>query len=496
MTASTEILGSSSNKDTKVLPTVTATEEDAHIVDSDISGNFKFPFFDNAQDLDLSKSYQSNKANSNFSPSMKHKAFSDNEMDGLGVEDSTKNVFSPHAFGAMTLSPIATNRESDSSVLYVEQAGEYLDMKPQDRKGNEMKGASLVMGDDLESARKQVGESSNKFIDRIRNAAHKRKVAVARSRDSLVAKEQEQLRSIAEFKAIKENRNNAENTRATEIQSKPPGFRKSLKSTKKITFSGLGVPKVEKRPATTPFSPLLGSRRKVKVPVKALEAPFPAIVPPRNIGQLSRHRSKQQKMRQTSASPKTEKDSTNTTKGFKARPMPSSTGIRGRAGQMGVPKVSKRPTTIPVSPGLGRRRESLKKDCREKRGTKLKLSFRSASLGLDECRQSASSNTSLGSRSSTPSNGENSGLLGLNFLRSSTPNSHFHDTNRRSSSTPRLISKSAPFEPCSTKRAMKRSLYDSACDENRKIKLQEERERLEERIREMQKELLLLGRKI
>jgi hypothetical protein len=122
MTASTEILGSSSNKDTKVLPTVTATEEDAHIVDSDISGNFKFPFFDNAQDLDLSKSYQSNKANSNFSPSMKHKAFSDNEMDGLGVEDSTKNVFSPHAFGAMTLSPIATNRESDSSVLYVEQA--------------------------------------------------------------------------------------------------------------------------------------------------------------------------------------------------------------------------------------------------------------------------------------------------------------------------------------------------------------------------------------
>jgi hypothetical protein len=53
-------------------------------------------------------------------------------------------------------------------------------------------------------------------------------------------------------------------------------------------------------------------------------------------------------------------------KPFKARPIPST--IRQSCGQVGVPKVTKRPTTKAISPKLGRMRKSHQKEIRASKG--------------------------------------------------------------------------------------------------------------------------------
>lgn len=193
---------------------------------------------------------------------------------------------------------------------------------------------------DLTSAKKHLDASSLAFIERLRGAAHRRKLQVARSRDDLVAKEREQLLSIA---SSKEQQLSVAPELPPTLQpaydrvEKSVGAYKPFKARPVPNTTGhfgsggqVGVPKVEKKPATTPFSPLLGARRPKK---EGKSFTYQTLREPRNI-------------MQSKSLP------------FKARPAPPTTGYLGHGGQAGVPKIPKRPTTVPESPLLGKKRSS------------------------------------------------------------------------------------------------------------------------------------------
>ena len=177
----------------------------------------------------------------------------------------------------MELSPIAKSRDSDErhNIIIDHDQPSIVDNTTNRTTALSSSSSSSPISrhDDLQSARKQVGESSSNFIDKIRYAAHKRKVAVTRSRDSLVAKEkeQEQLRSIATTATSTERDDSKEN--CVPERRSDTFFKNPFKNKTSVGFGGFGVPKVEKRPTTTPFSPLLGSRRKEKIKPKSLRQP-------------------------------------------------------------------------------------------------------------------------------------------------------------------------------------------------------------------------------
>ena len=151
----------------------------------------------------------------------------------------------------------------------------------------------------------QLGATSLAFIHHLRGAAFRRKLKLTQSRDSLVAKEQERDRARAARLLEEES--------PKVFQARPVPEAVGVKGKGGIS----GVPKVPKRPLTTPKSPMLGFRfRKVDDP-------------------------------EEEALPEAH---------FRARPLPKTTGAAGRAGQAGVPRVPKRATTVPFSPLLGMRR--------------------------------------------------------------------------------------------------------------------------------------------
>ena len=319
------------------------------------TSSFKFPFTDNEEsELSLSESFremQEEKRTSSSLPVTNRQnnyysalAFSidDSKIDEEGDGDTSTVPPSPSDFGGMgLLSPISKSRESDGGEILQLDLVDPIGGTNSSESNNdsntvrndtttEQREDNIIIEDpatpfspsssgnssssppttppatedDLQSAKKEVGERSSNFIDKIRNAAHKRSVAVTRSRDSLVAKEQEQLRSNAESKTrsaasvMNDLQTVDENTKEV-VDAKENGIsnRHQSKHSKKnsIGFGGVGVPKVDKRPTTMPLSPMLGSRRK----------------------------------------------------GDSAASF----------GGSGVPKVEKRPTTTPMSPMLGSRRK-------------------------------------------------------------------------------------------------------------------------------------------
>ena len=210
---------------------------------------------------------------------------------------------------------------------------------------------------DLTSAKKNLDASSMAFIERLRGAAHRRKLRVARSRDSLAAKEREHLLSIAsanERRLLMAPKDTTVRAAASSVDHmttvepyKPFKARPAPSTTGQLGSGGqVGVPKVEKKPTTTPFSPLLGARRPKNEHVSALDTP-------------SKHAPRRSASRFVSIVTKSLTPKKSRGVPFKARPAPPTTGIQGHAGQVGVPKVAKRPATVPVSPGLGIRRSSL-----------------------------------------------------------------------------------------------------------------------------------------
>lgn len=295
---------------------------------------------------------------------------------------------------------------------------------------------------DLVSAKKHIDASSLMFIERLRGAAHRRKLEVTRSRDSLAAKEQQQLISNAASKerqrqllAYKEEH---ASTVSIEQGYKPFKARPMVQSG---SGGQVGVPKVEKKPTTTPFSPQLGAKRQQRLRVPALE--------------------------------------------------------KGHGGQFGVPKVEKKKTTVPVSPHLGLRRppqpaQTFTRDRnKEKRRDKVSqvkppenlmvridASRKQPMVGRRESFESNKNRPMPCLNYSYSSSDSSAGLRGLDFLSTLSSSSDSlqitalsHENTAPANVTPRN-SKTSGYIPHSTERAKKRADFDAHRVENEARRLE------------------------
>jgi hypothetical protein len=595
------------------------------------TSSFKFPFTDNEEsELSLSESFRemqegkrtlsslpvTNRQNNNFS-SLAY-SIDDSKIDEEGDGDTSTVPPSPSDFAGMGfLSPISKCRESDGGEILqldlvdpvggtnssesnndnnivrndttteqredniiIEDPATPFSPSSSDNSSSSPPTAPPATEDDLQSAKKEVGERSSNFIDKIRNAAHKRRVAVTRSRDSLVAKEQEQLRSIAESKtrsaasvmndlqSVNENMKQAVDAKENGISNRhhskhskkssigfggvgvpkvgkrpttmplSPMLGSRRKRDNAATFGGSGAPKVEKRPTTTPMSPMLGSRRKgdnsatskvldrkskrplsgkvSKVIIKGPTAKSNTTkslsnkVNTNTLNHLGESKVKEKKKNKSSSK---KEISVGPSAIFKARPVPSSANWKFHAGQNGVPKVSKRAVTVPLSPCLGPKRPSeknVKRIGKTTDGGKRKSIMKISTSRLSGLSMSSTQNrTSVSSPSSVTSSVRSADLLGLNLVDSrltdSTPEdlllnsiSEEERNNYDNNVTPTNSSASSfkPFEPRSTTRANMRKKYDIRRIENRELKLQEEREQLKLRIKMIHRELIILSKQI
>eukprot|EP00980_Cylindrotheca_fusiformis_P006270 scaffold1340_cov122-Cylindrotheca_fusiformis.AAC.13 len=315
----------------------------------------------------------------------------------------------------------------------------------------------------LRNIRKQVDESSHNFINRIRNAAQQRKKALTRSRDTLKAQELDQLqaRAAASGKLSEEKEAVSTETSMSNRDSDVGSVRKQFKARplpESNGFKGMGglygVPKVEKKPTTTPFSPLLGSRRPQKVKAKALQKPGLEMSTNNQFPRKQRHKvGGEEGLARLTPNRTT----------FKARPVPSFIGKKGQGGLTGVPKVQKRTATIPISPVLGLRR---KPDSREDQGP------------IDPTK------TVIIRGQASP------GLRGLDLLEG-TPKSRRVPGEKDENKIPNT-DQSLAYVPYSSIRAKKRADYDARRDENMELKLENELKNREKEIQRMHRELRIL----
>ena len=376
---------------------------------------------------------------------------------------------------------------------------------------------------DFSSARKLIDQSSNEFIERLRSAAHRRKVAMAKSRDSLAAKEREQQQlamedskkradeaaraaseAAEEAKRLLEEKTSAMNRQRAAEQEAMFKARPLPSTNGAKGMGGLaGVPKVETKPTTTPFSPLLGNRRKSKVTIKALEPPKVLNTKPKmnSADKTALAPSSSKGIGQTSSSRHSDNETT-----FKARPLPKSNGLKGHGGQIGVPKVLKRPVTVPFSPLLGhRRRKSIpSSETPAPSRSALATIGKSKSAGsmlndrntigrnslLNESTNLNCSNRSSVTKYSASSTGK-SPLVGIHFLET-TPSSVYtrprHSATDEENLTP-TNANTSEYIPHSTIRAQKRAAYDAVREEREIERHEKEKNKLEGQIREMHRHL-------
>jgi len=195
----------------------------------------------------------------------------------------------------------------------------------------------LAQPKDLSSARKKLTAQSSALVERLRGASQRRKMQLSRSRDSFAAKEQKHLMTLendnddlvyspdGECEKIDEESEGNEDVSFICRKSCHNFKARPLPVTNLVESGGhFGVPKVAKRPTTTPLSPLLGIRR-----IKKVES---------NLGEPFENRSSNRK------------------KTVAENPPNQPLITVGSGGHFGVPKVAKRPTTTPLSPLLGIRR--------------------------------------------------------------------------------------------------------------------------------------------
>lgn len=362
----------------------------------------------------------------------------------------------------------------------------------------------------MSSATKKVNESSNNFIKRIRDVAHKRKLSMTRSRDNLKATQKEKMLPINDEAVheddhadanyignayvddratVESNLGDDKAMNSTNNSQESPKSRKSLsnqslnnsntdeyhfkarpvpETTGNKGVGGLtGVPKVAKRPLTTPFSPLLGSRRPEKVSVKALESP-------KKVKPNLKKKEKSKRVTITDC-PKTPQPETSTPPTFKARPMPSFVGRKGRGGLTGVPKVQKRPLTVPRSPVLGVRRSSSM--------NQQKVQAFSEKKSVEENQTSVLSGSSMISR-----NSDLQGLVVLDTQQSTGSDVRVgNDENIRPKNNSNIA-----FQLQSTARAKERADYNIRRDEKMKRKKEQDLKSRQREVRKMEKELIAL----
>mmetsp|Transcript_18093 Transcript_18093/g.27372 ORF Transcript_18093/g.27372 Transcript_18093/m.27372 type:complete len:592 (+) Transcript_18093:27-1802(+) len=179
----------------------------------------------------------------------------------------------------------------------------------------------------IDSARKKIGASSHAFMEQLRGAANRRKDQVIRSRDSLVAKQNDIKETTKKaIDAVVETKESLDLQIKKEI-STMKHFR-ALPLTSTSSRGGMiGIRKVEKKKSTVPVSPLLGARRSGKEMKDISEKVVDSIA-------------------------KTQ-ESLGLQMQFRALQMPSTSS---RGGMVGIRKVEKKKSTMPVSPLLGARR--------------------------------------------------------------------------------------------------------------------------------------------
>lgn len=358
---------------------------------------------------------------------------------------------------------------------------------------------------DLTSVRKEVGKSSHEFIERIQNAARRRKVAMTRSRDSLAAKELERLRSHDEKQAMDAHAVDPDGENKDEGALVPIPENKGFKArplpptTGSLGNGGLdGVPKVEKRPTTTPFSPLLGPRRPRKIKIKALARPKQHNAS-RSTPQGQLKTALQESMPALPA-PRINKPAPTKIDGlvrpFKARAVPLAVRAAGNGGQYGIPKVEKRPPTVAQSPLLGPRRftrsmgteaDAPNKDVTQQ-GTTGKANS-STRTGTRRLVRSLSGTSSM----STPQSAvkDSPSLLGLQLL--STPHAIAEENDENTTPNNGYVK---TFELHSTRRASKRAEFDIRRKTMFEVRIQREMEEREKSIQSINRDLKLLRREL
>jgi hypothetical protein len=311
--------------------------------------------------------------------------------------------------------------------------------------------------DEITKTKEELGATSLAFIQRLRGAAFRRKMNLARSRDSLAAKERKQLEDIAASKAararmseetarpststVSERRKTISTWTATKDSFKA----RPVPSTTGVQGSGglSGVPKVPKKPTTTPLSPLLGARRQQRTDGQGAD--------PESVA------------RPASTTAPSEN-------AFRARPLPRTTGKVGGAGQSGVPKVPKRPTTVPRSPLLGFRRIQTEESRRIDPQLQGSRTNRRSKQPTNSRKASGASQTSLLGLGSVNQQGKE------NYQEPATPvhkTTHFPQE----------------YRPHSTVRAKKRAEFEARRIQNERVQVEKESRRRRESINSLRKEL-------
>jgi hypothetical protein len=301
-------------------------------------------------------------------------------------------------------------------------------------------------------------------------------MAMTQSRDDLKAKEREQIeanetaRYNLSLETDKSSRIKSKSERACDESLQSTSSNKTFKARPLPATTGIkgmgglaGVPKVTKRPTTTPFSPLLGSRRHEINKIKSLEKPKMQKKPE------TRPLDKKKKVQVEMEEPKSA-----SLPAFKARSVPPFIGQEGQGGLTGVPKVRKRSVTVPKSPMLGLRRKpnALKEINDHKQGSIPKAK--------------GSPMTAM----QTPV------LKGLNFLEAtSNPSKDFALENDENRIPSRKVQFSA-YQPHSTLRAIKRADYDVRRDDNMKEKIEFDMKNRYVEIMRRKKELQALGKNL
>lgn len=406
------------------------------------------------------------------------------------------------------LSPIQRGRGSDASAASISvpsDAGgdcelERLFVKEDPQSAQSMGDTTTTSNEDmklndLSNARKQVGQSSNDFIQRIRNAAHKRKVAMTRSRDSLVAKEEEQRRTKAEARAKADEQAAAQTdnqisdgtlVQKGDINHKQNhrGFKaRPLPATTGMEGSGGldGIPKVAKKPTTVPFSPQLGLKRRAKIEIKALQAP--KVLQPKPVP------ARRESPRLAVMDPPKE-----VIRPFKARPVPKAVGALGYGGQYGVPKVAKRPVTIPNSPLLGPRRrdgspitEATHSNPTRTRGSIVRnrqASNESITVTEPRSRVSAQSPSLLGLDILDLNSSRGVKTVSVGFIGENDENESPRDDNIQ------------VFQPRSSARAKKRAAYEREKTTTMKLKTMKNTASRQREIRRLRRELQVLRQEL
>lgn len=325
--------------------------------------------------------------------------------------------------------------------------------------------ASSSSNNESARAKQGIGASSMAFIEQLRGAALRRKMNLSRSRDSLAAKERKQREDIAASEAARLQTEELERQAAEALERKNRRNSLAAMPSSSYTFkarpvpqaNGLlgtggiaGVPKVEKKPTTTPISPYLGPRRQL-----------------RQQSQTSRdnhHNDESSKeCRQVLSSNQSH---------FRARPLPKTTGPLGDAGQSGVPKVPKRQVTVPFSPLLGSRRKPPPKAVVQvEERSKLDDSI------VDDRRRSSSNESHM-----SASSGQS--LLGVAIC-----NQKENNVERAvATATPTNVATTA-FIPRSTARAKKRAQFEAERKEKEQQRKEKERRERNEQLKALRKEL-------